>query len=397
MRWTHYPLTLTLLLLMLLCATPTAQARIKLVTLPLRERVEIQLEHEQVTLVEEERIIPLAAGVNEIDFSWNNTAINKESIQFRAVSHPEQIKVLSVSYPPNENALVWCVSSSGDLSAKVRISYIIGGLQKSFIYKALASHDEKTLTLRQYLRLHNFSNEEYGNSGVWLGFGDYFQKQIGLNETKELLSARFDEIPIVKSYTCDPAEFDYLDRGKNQLMVPMHYVIKNTKEAGLGRFPLQPGKVRIFQDDGSGGNAFIGEDWGPFTPLDDQMRLYLGVAKDVVVKRTIKKNEQHRLLGNLFNQEIILKYEIENFKDKPVTLDIREALPYVRNESIGSRDRAVQWRLDNEQMHTDWRDTDPTRVDADTVMFHVPLPARSGEGKAEKLEFEIHLWIENEW
>ncbi|NLF23197.1 MAG: hypothetical protein GX590_08545, partial [Lentisphaerae bacterium] len=32
-------------------------ARIKLITLPLRERVEIQLDHPDVTLVEEERIV----------------------------------------------------------------------------------------------------------------------------------------------------------------------------------------------------------------------------------------------------------------------------------------------------------------------------------------------------
>ena len=96
-----------------------AQARIKLVTLPVRERVEIQLEHDQVTLVEEERIIPLAAGVNEIDFAWSLAAIHKDSIQFRALTDPAHIKVLSVSYPPNENALVWKVASPQAVSARV--------------------------------------------------------------------------------------------------------------------------------------------------------------------------------------------------------------------------------------------------------------------------------------
>ena len=52
----------------------------------------------------------------------------------------------------------------------------------------------------------------------------------------------------------------------------------------------------IFIDSGGeSGTAFLGEDWGKFTPIDDEMKLYLGVAQDVVVKRTIEKNEAFRV------------------------------------------------------------------------------------------------------
>jgi len=50
------------------------------------------------------------------------------------------------------------------------------------------------------------------------------------------------------------------------------------------------GKVGIFQKDGRGGEAFIGEDWGAFTPIDDEMKLYLGLARDVVVRRKVLSN-----------------------------------------------------------------------------------------------------------
>jgi len=103
---------------------------IKLITLPTRQRVEIQLDHLSATLVEEERIVPLAAGVNDVVFAWANTSIDKESIQFRCLTDPDNIKVLSVSYPPNENALTWQVASPRAASARVRISYIIAGLDK---------------------------------------------------------------------------------------------------------------------------------------------------------------------------------------------------------------------------------------------------------------------------
>ena len=86
-----------------------ALARVKLITLPVRERVEIQLDNAAATLVEEERIVPLVKGENQVDFSWANTQIDPNTIVFRVVApvgeKPLDVKVLSVSYPPNEAAL----------------------------------------------------------------------------------------------------------------------------------------------------------------------------------------------------------------------------------------------------------------------------------------------------
>src|SRR6266576_3969875 len=79
----------------------TADARVKLITLPIRERVEIQLDNAAATLVEEERIVPLVKGENQVDFSWANTQINPDTIVFRVVAPADgkqlDVKVLSVS------------------------------------------------------------------------------------------------------------------------------------------------------------------------------------------------------------------------------------------------------------------------------------------------------------
>ena len=106
------------------------------------------------------------------------------------LTDPEEIKVLSVSYPPGENALTWQVASPKATSARVRISYVIGGLNKSFAYRAEAAHDERTLTLRQYIQLHNNANEEFGMAGMWAGFGERLERPIGINETKRLLATK---------------------------------------------------------------------------------------------------------------------------------------------------------------------------------------------------------------
>jgi hypothetical protein len=177
--------------------------------------------------------------------------------------------------------------------------------------------------------------------------------------------------------------------------VPMHYVLKNDKANHLGSAALQYGKVRIFQDDGRGGTAFIGEDWGKFTPLDDEMRLYVGTAQDVVVKRTIDRREQERVAGNLYTRQIVLKFEIENFKDQAVVLDVSENVRQVRNELFGDNGREVQWVL-GEQTTFEGK-PDPEKSTFEQVLFHTSLPARGADGKATLIVKKLHLVLKNEW
>ncbi len=375
-------------------AVSPALGGVKLITLPTRERVEIQLDNMNATLVEEERVVPLAEGANEVVFKWANTNIDKSSIQFRCLTDPGEIKVLSVSYPPGENALTWQVFAPRAGSVRVRISYIIGGLDKTFAYRAIATNDEKTLTLWQYLQLHNNSNEAFGEAGMWAGFGERLQRPIGLNETKRLLASRFDNVPITKTYTADFARHGYLDAGKRQLRIPMHYLIVNDADNSMGRFPLMPGKVRIFQDDGQGTVAFLGEDWAPFTPLDDEVSLYLGVARDIVVKRTIVERKARRRFGPIREYDVVVKYEIENFKDKPVVLDIAESMIALRREILGDRSRGVEWVLGDRGTLSE---PDEAKSTADRPVFHVTLPPRGDDQKAVKVEHTFNVIITNEW
>ena len=375
-------------------ATP-ATAGIKLITLPPRERVEIHLDHARVTLVEEERVVPLAAGVNEVVFAWANTSVDRNSIQLRPLNDPGQVQVLSVSYPPGENALTWQVASPKAGPARVRISYLIGRLDKSFAYRAEASNDEKTLTLWQYILLHNAANEEFGIAGMWPGFGERLERPIGVNETRKVLTGRYTNVPVRKTYTANLAQFGYLDPAKRQLKIPMHYVLENDSSCGLGKFPLMFGKARIFQQDGRGGVAFLGEDWAAFTPRDDELKLYLGVAQDIVVKRTIDKREQIKRPGNLRDYDVVVKYEIENFKDQGVTLDLVESMSALRREILGETGRDVEWELEGSASLNG--KLDRQRTTADELVAQVSLPPRTADQKAVKQVYSLHVLIKNEW
>ena len=89
--------------------------------------------------------------------------------------------------------------------------YIIGQLDKTFMYRAVAAKDEKSLSLWQYILLHNQSNEAFGEAGMWAGFGEHLERPIGINETKQLLASRFDNVPVTKKYTADLSANGYLD------------------------------------------------------------------------------------------------------------------------------------------------------------------------------------------
>lgn len=418
MKPTRYLLVLSLAAAVL---TPAlAEARIKLITLPVRERVEIQLDHLTATLVEEERVVPLVRGVNQIDFSWANTQIDPSTIVFRVLGPPESppesardssptkkqpdaagqrpgFNVLSVTYPPGENALVWQVSSDASTSVVVRISYLLGGLTKSFNYRAVAEHDESTLTLSQYIRVQNFAGEAYDDSEIFVGLGDTFLKPIGVNETKQMLVERFTHLPVTKTYTADLHRFGWLDQSQFKLRVPMHYRIENTPDAGLGEASLPAGKVRIFQKDSPNPDAttaFLGEDFAQHTPIGNHADLFLGVAQDIVVKRTIESRKNDRVAGNLYHRRVTLKYEIENFKNEPVILNLAEQIESLRQELGLASGQSAEWVLGEATTLVNGPVADETNQSQ--VTFAVDLPKRDGD-EAQVVTHTLELVFKNQW
>src|ERR1043166_6530219 len=165
-----------------LAALTSVQARVKLVALPERARVVVSLTNPDATLVEEERILTLQKGVNQVDFSWRGVNIDATSIQVRMLSHPDKVLVLNTSYPPNENALIWEISSPAAQEERVRISYLLQGLGRDVVYKAVADPDEKSLTRRNYLRLRNDSGEDLTEAEIGIGYGAKFKKTIAHEE-----------------------------------------------------------------------------------------------------------------------------------------------------------------------------------------------------------------------
>ena len=302
----------------------SAAARTKLVTLPARDGAHIRLDHAQYVLVQEERTVALQRGRNQIDFSWLNVNIDPGSIQFQALTEPDKLGVLSVSYPPEGNSLVWDVDSVKVGAERVRISYLISGFGREAVYRAVADNDERFLAFRSYLKVRNGSGERFEAAHIATGYGREFDKPIDNGEAKQMLSYTLHRVPVDKTFTYDFA--------RTQDQVRLHYVIPNSTETGLGQFALRRGKARLFQTDSQGTTAFLGEDWVPHTPVGDELELYVGNSRDVVVKRhkmsERRLNERRNRHGHvvLYDLEETFKLEIENFRPVPVELTVVEHL-----------------------------------------------------------------------
>ncbi len=307
-----------------------ALGRLRLVALPDREDVVVNLDNPDTALVEEERTLTLQEGLNQVDFSWKGVQIDESSIRFKPLTDdPDALTLLSVSYPPDDDALVWDVYSEEAMDARVRISYLLDGIDQIVTYRAVADQEETEVALRSDLVLRNFSGEDFDYATWLLGYGDPFESESRHEETKRVSFFRRNEVPIEKEFTWDAAEKPHEpDREDDAVGIPVHYVISNDAESGLGEHMLWPAKARGFQEDGHGSTIFLGEDMADFTPVGDSFRLYIGDSRDIVVtQRRMETKQENRRRDN--NNRVVLYDEvrtdvvtIENFRDTAAVLNV---------------------------------------------------------------------------
>ena len=159
--------------LALLLLPAVASARINVVTLPGRDSVQLTIYNSaDLTMVKETRVLTFRKGLNKLEFSWANTLIDPTSVEFRALSHADQVDVLDVSFPPRvTNTLEWRINSEVAGEVKVEIRYFTSGISWSADYVAEAGKDEKVMALAGNVRVNNRSGEDYENAQVRLVVG----------------------------------------------------------------------------------------------------------------------------------------------------------------------------------------------------------------------------------
>jgi hypothetical protein len=130
--------------------------------------------------------------------------------------------------------------------------------------------------------------------------------------------------------------------------------LKNDKGSGLG-MPLPAGRIRVSQQDKADGSMeFIGEDKIDHTPKDEDVRVKLGTAFDVVGER---RQTDFRINTSGKVMEEAFEIKVRNHKDQAVEVIVREN-PY----------RWSQWTLIEQSSPS-------VKKDARTVEFPVRIAA----------------------
>ena len=137
--------------------------------------------------------------------------------------------------------------------------------------------------------------------------------------------------------------------------VVVYVSVKNSKENRLG-MPLPEGIVRTYKQDAAGSLQFIGEDRIQHTPKDEELRLKIGEAFDVVAER--RQTDFRQLTVHQYESE--WEILVKNHKEQDVTVGLIEPVP-------GS------WTVVSSSQSY-------TKKDASTIRFDVPVP-KNGETK----------------
>src|SRR4051812_29169657 len=202
----------------------TAQARINVVTLPARDSVQLTIYNSvDLTLVRERRVLTFRKGLNRLEFSWANTLIDPTSVEFRAVTHADQVDLMDVSFPARvTNTLEWRVNSDFAGEVEVEIRYFTSGIRWSADYTAEASPGEKAMNLSGQVRVTNNSGEDYENAQLRLVVGvirlveqiaDLARRGDGVrNEARDLNWGMVDSLDRKKAQRELNGRFDFFEQ-----------------------------------------------------------------------------------------------------------------------------------------------------------------------------------------
>jgi hypothetical protein len=327
----------------------SASARINVVTLPGRDTVQLTVYNSaDLTLVKETRVLTFRKGLNRLEFSWANTLIDPTSVEFRALTHSDDVDVLDVSFPPRvTNTLEWRIQSGFAGEVQVEIRYFTSGISWSADYVLESQRNEKLAGLAGFVRVSNNSGEDYENAQVRLVVGvirlvdeiaklaqmgrpgqlptpaaatavpseaklelakrvrtlersavagqaqiekeelsEYFLYTVGARDT--IPNGWSKRLPSLNTNGVPLTSYYKYERERWGDSVVRYYRFKNDKASKLGNEPLPDGQVKAFRfvsDDLL--YSFIGRSAVKYIPVDEQVELELGNDLEVLVKPTL--------------------------------------------------------------------------------------------------------------
>lgn len=301
----------------------------------------------------------------------SNNAGTVWEIGGKIVVNPPYSRLLFPNVPDGLIArptLIWQIGAPTAGKRKIEASYLTGGMQWSADYVLSLDAAEEKAALQGWVTLKNHSGASYKDAKLKLVAGDVHKAQVPAPQPASRVYAA--EMAMAKQNFAEEGLFEYhlytLDRPstiKNaqtkqiQLLqaegirITKDYVLnggthyfqsvwsgppakgkvavfisfKNSETTpGLGQ-PLPKGIVRVFKKDRSGSPQLIGEDNVDHTPRNEEVKLELGNAFDIVTERR-QTDFKHLSTRPGTVYESAHEIKIRNQKDTPVTVRVVEPL-----------------------------------------------------------------------
>lgn len=294
--------------------------------------------------------------------------------------------------------LIWEVENTLTGPQTLEASYLTGGMNWRSDYVLVLNTDDTSGDLQGWVTLTNQSGVSYANARLQLVAGDLnrvnegrdmdmlrtadrartpkdesqFTEQsffeyhlytmarptdIREQETKQLSLLETKNFSLIKEYVVNGQEGYYRTEYtpgapiKDKVAVFIQFRNAQTNQLGL---PLPAGVIRLYKKDAQGGQQFIGEDRIGHTPKDEDVRLKVGDAFDVISTR---KQLDYKVISSS-TYEYTYEIRLRNHKENPITVTV--------NEPFGG-----EWKIISSTYK-------PEKTASDAARFMVPVP-KDGE------------------
>ncbi len=319
------------------------------------------------------------------------------------LGHPGHVAVPRV--PENliaKPSLLWRLNNS-QANQTVQATYLTEGVNWKADYVAVYTEAKGLLDLNGWVTLINQSGATYTNAqlklvagevnrvqdapmmymkatpevamdmggGVMMrqeAFGEYHlytlprRTTIKQNQSKQVALLGAEDVSVKKVYELEVHHGMGRGGREENRHVSVRLEFENAEANQMG-MPLPAGIVRVYQEDSDGMLQFAGEDRIEHTPKNEDVKVKLGEAFDVVADVAMMDFQQ--LAERLY--EAAYQIDLRNHKESDVTVKVVQKMP---------RDWEV---LDSSH---EWK-----KEDARTLAFEVPVPSNG----AAKVTFRVRV------
>jgi len=285
--------------------------------------------------------------------SLGNVVLQTDDGSIKILNHSEIVATDLPKLPAGlitRPTLVWNVENNGATKQRVEVSYLTTGMSWHAEYVGVLEATDRNMSLTGWVSIDNQCGATFPEAKLLLVAGDIHRAQppqpdymtleaipLVMEDTRQFEEKEFFEYHLytlnraatlkdrqVKQVELIPAastpvqkEFTY-NGARDPKKVKITVAFKNSKENGLG-LALPGGKVRLYKPEGEA-QILVGEDNLEHTPRDEEVRLNVGDAFDIVGERTPLETRQ---LGERSNEESV-KIEIRNHKSEAVVVNVVE-------------------------------------------------------------------------